>query len=428
MNFNAKSMIFVVGSNYKVYSPQMIKRNTLLFVFMLAGLRLALGQTITISSRVVDRDSQEPLTFASVGIRNRPIGTITNLQGEFDFHIPIQYRNDILVISMLGYENFEAPVWSLVESKPPNIEMKKSATLLDEVVITDSLSGGDILHIALSRIEENYPMQPFMLEGFYRDVKKVGGTYVSLLEAAVRIYDENYKAPRNKSKLRERVALREVRRSLGYSNKFTSFFDEGNLLEELLLYNTIRYRLFPKEEIFFESLQRINDSYYNGHAIFVVSLTGSYSLKLYIDKDSYAIIHMEYENLNQQEIRGKRKGLTSRFVYLKQSIDFKYYEGKYFLNFLAVDSKVNWYNIKTDELEFETELRQNLLINQVEPATTERIGTTEKMKNYGLQYQDQPYNKTFWENYNVIKESPLDRQVIKDLERELPLDRQFQNN
>jgi hypothetical protein len=57
----------------------------------------------------------------------------------------------------------------------------------------------------------------------------------------------------------------------------------------------------------------------------------------------------------------------------------------------------------------------------------ERIGTTEKMRSYGLQYQDLPYNKGFWDNYNVIKESPLDRQIIKDLEREMPLEKQFQN-
>ncbi|MGE0770776.1 MAG: carboxypeptidase-like regulatory domain-containing protein [Cyclobacteriaceae bacterium] len=398
-----------------------------LLIILLSSQVTANGQTITISSKAVDLETKEPLPFASIGIKDKPIGTITNLQGEFDFHIPNEYRNDILVISMLGYQNFEAPVWSLINNTPAAIEMRKSTTVLDEVIVKDSLRGGEILRIALSRIEENYPMNPFMMEGFYRDVKKIGGTYVSLLEAAVKVYDEDYAEPRNKFKLRERVALLEVRRSLGYSHRFTAYFDEGNLLEDLLLHNNIRYRQFPEEDIFFASLKREYDSYYNGHDIFVVTHKSTYQLKLYIDKQTYGIVHLEYENPQQEVIR-KRKGLVSKFVYLKRMIDFRSYEGKLFLNYISLNSQVNWYDLRTDELRFETELMQNLLINRIEPDTDERIGTTEKMKGYGLQYQDLPYNKTFWDDYNVIKESPLDRQIIKDLEKEMPLEKQFQNN
>ena len=86
--------------------------------------------------------------------------------------------------------------------------------------MSDTLTGQDILEIALARIHENYPMKPFLLDAFYRDVKKVGGTYISLLEAAVKIYDEDYREPRNKYKLRERVRLVEVLKSLGYESRF----------------------------------------------------------------------------------------------------------------------------------------------------------------------------------------------------------------
>ena len=89
---------------------------------------------------------------------------------------------------------------------------------------------------------------------------------------------------------------------------------------------------------------------------------------------------------------------------------------------------MNWYDYKTKELKFETELSQSLLINEVFTNTDRRIATTEKMKNYGLQYQDLPYNKEFWDNYNVIKESPVDRKVLEDLEKHGALDKQFKNN
>lgn len=401
--------------------------NKVLIIFFLLTSSIAGAQKLIVSAKVVDKETKEPLIFATVGILGKPIGTITNMQGDFDFYIPAEYRNNNLVISILGYNNYEAPAWTLLDTKSFVIEMEKSTTVLQEVVVTDSLAGGEILHIALSRIEQNYPMTPHLVAGFYRDIKKIGGEYISLLEAAVKIYDEDYKTPRNKFKLRERVALLEVRRSLGYSNKFTAYFDEDNLLEDLLLHNNVRYRQFPEEEVFFESLEREKDSYYNGHEIFVVSHRKEYKLVIYIDKKTYGIVHLEYEN-NQQEIIGKKRGLVSKFVNLKRVIDFKEYDQKMYLNFLAVDSKINWYDAKTNELKFETELHQQLLINDINPVPEERIGTTEKMRSYGLQYQDLPYNKKFWENYNVIKESPLDRKIIEDLEKEGPLEKQFEKN
>lgn len=400
--------------------------NIFLFLLLLASVS-ASAQTIGFSAKVVDKETKEPLIFASVGISGKPIGTISNMQGDFDFYFSAEYSNDNLVISILGYNNFETPIWTILDSKNLVIEMIKSTTVLQEIVVTDSLKGGDILNIALSRIEQNYPMTPYMVDGFYRDIKKVGGVYISLLEAAVKIYDEDYKAPRNKFKLRERVALLEVRRSLGYANKFTAYFDEDNLLEDLLLHNNVRYRQFPEEDIFFSSLVRESDSYYNGNEIFVVSQNRDYKLIVYIDKKSYSIIHLEYVN-NQQETIGSKSGLVSKFASLKRVIDFREYNKKMYLNFLAVDSKINWYDATTGELKFETELYQQLLVNNINPDPEERIGTTEKMRSYGLQHQDLNYNKKFWNNYNIIKESPLDRKIIEDLEKEGSLEKQFEKN
>jgi hypothetical protein len=401
-------------------------KKLLIFGFFFFTL-LAEGQKITITAKVTDAETGESLGFASVSLKGKPIGTITNEEGDFDFHIPTDFRNDLLVISMMGYESYEAPAWTLLDGKDQIIKLRKSILYLDEVVVSETLKGSDILQIALSSVDKNYPTKPYMMEGFYRDLKKMGGTYISLLEAAVKIYDENYSAPRNKFKLLERVNLVEVRRSLGYGNKFTDYFDEDNLLEELLLNNTIRYRQFPEEEEFFLTLKRGKDSYSNGRPIYVIT-SGSeyYSLTLFIDKKNYGIIHLEYEK-NQEDALGKRRGLESKFASVKKIVDFKSYQGKMYLNYITVDSKINWYDIKTKHLQFETTLRQQLLVNEVHPNTAEWIGTTKKMKDYGLQYQDLPYNKTFWDNYNVIKESPLEKKIVEDLERVMPLEKQFQN-
>jgi hypothetical protein len=152
------------------------------------------AQRITISGRIVDKENNEALSFASIGVKGKALGTISNLQGDFDFHIDNNFRNDILVVNMLGYKSFEQPVWSLLADSLV-IRLERANYLLQEVTIKDSLNGGDIMRIALARMGENYPDQPFLMEGFYRDLKKVADTYISLLEAAVEIYDENYQPP-----------------------------------------------------------------------------------------------------------------------------------------------------------------------------------------------------------------------------------------
>lgn len=398
--------------------------------FSLTALLIAVSicgwtQNLTLSGKVADKDTSEPLVFASVSIKGKPIGTIANFLGEFDFHFPAAYRNDILVVSMIGYENFEAPIWSIINESPLTIAMKKSITLLQEIVVTDSLDGCEIFRIALSRIEQNYPMKPFILDGFYRDVKKVGGTAIALLEAAVKIYDENYAEPRNKNKLRERVQLVEVRKSLGYENKFNAYFDQKNLLEDLLLHNNIRYRMEADDELC-RNLVRENDSHYNDQEIYVLHYSGQFNLKLFIDKTDYSIIHLEHKVDYSADNLARKKNLVSKFIGQTKVIDFRRYEGKMYLNYITVTSIEHWHDEATGERKFETELVQHLLINEVHPNPEKEISTTEKMRNYGLQYQDYPYNKAFWARYNVIKETPLDKKITEDLEKIAPLEAQFE--
>lgn len=399
----------------------------LVLILFFAAPMIGFAQDITISAKIVDKETNEPLGFASVGLKSIAIGTISNEQGEFDFHMPAEYRNEMMVVSMLGYKNFEAPVWSMT-GEPQVIKLDKSPIVLEEIVVSDTLRAQDILEIALSRIEQNYPMTPFLLDAFYRDIKKVGGTHISLLEAAVRIYDDNYAEPRNKYKLRESVRLVEVRQSLGYESRFTTYFDQDNLLEDLLLNNNIRYRHFKDGEAVFSQMVRNKNSFFNEHETYVISYDGDYFMKLYVDTEDFSIIHMDFEQGFEDEYLGRRNDLYSKFAGIKKTIEYRKFQGKMYPSFISITKKINWYDDKTNALKFETELFQQLLINKVTAHPKERIRSTEKMRNYGLQFQDRPYNKQFWDNYNVIKETPLDQQILRDLEKYAPLKVQFEEN
>jgi len=78
------------------------------------------------------------------------------------------------------------------------LNCKRPLSCLKEVVVTDSLEGGRDHAPGTIGIEQNYPMERFQLEGFYRDLKKLGGTYISLLEALLKSPMKINAEPRNK--------------------------------------------------------------------------------------------------------------------------------------------------------------------------------------------------------------------------------------
>ncbi|MEQ9165787.1 MAG: carboxypeptidase-like regulatory domain-containing protein, partial [Fulvivirga sp.] len=268
---------------------------SLLIVIFLSISAIGFSQkTITISGKLIDDETEEPIIFASIGIDGKSVGTVSNAVGEFDFHVPYIYKDYRMVIRMLGYQNLSVPISNYAYKDTVIFRLKRASKVLDEVIITDSLNGGDIVSAALNKIDQNYPKEPFLMDGFYRDLKKVGGKYFSLLEAAVKIYDEDYEEPKNKNRLRERVALMEVRKSLGYSNKFTRYFEKYNLLEDLLLHNNIRYRQFPMQEVFFNSFRRGETTMYNGQLVHVAEGRflvpdngGTMHIKLFVDVETY---------------------------------------------------------------------------------------------------------------------------------------------
>ena len=401
--------------------------STTLVGFLLLLAVLASGQSPTISGRVIDGQTGEPLVYATVALRNKPVGTITNHQGEFDFHIPDGHRNDQLVVSMLGYVDFSISVSEGLAMSPLVIRLQPGQTLLNEVTITGKLSPGEMLRVALKRIEKNYPMEPVEMAAFYRETRQVNDDYVALLEAAVRIYDKDYRAPKDRTRLRERVALVEVRRTLEYDYELEKYFSQYNLLEDLLLENFVKYRSFSNEEAFYQHLKKKRVPGYNNRPITLLYLQEpGYDLKIYID-EKFAIrkIVFKYGDGQQPLFVFTRRHLQSRAMYVTKELEFQEYQGRLYLKYIAARYHYTWQDMRKNLPVLTTTVEQALLVNELNVDNPRWISNKEKMRHYGLQFQHKAYNREFWSNYNTIKEMPLNRKAVADLEKYLPLEQQF---
>ena len=64
----------------------------------------AVKQQRIISAKIIDKETQLTIPYATVELKGRLVGAICDYKGDFEFRIPPEYENDSLLISSLGYE------------------------------------------------------------------------------------------------------------------------------------------------------------------------------------------------------------------------------------------------------------------------------------------------------------------------------------
>jgi hypothetical protein len=88
---------------------------------------------------VVTDSLKNPIQYVNVGVLNKPLGTLTNANGEFILNIDSSMNLDTLKISCLGYKSKELKVEDILKTKSKiQISLANYMEKLHEVVITSS--------------------------------------------------------------------------------------------------------------------------------------------------------------------------------------------------------------------------------------------------------------------------------------------------
>lgn len=107
-----------------------------LFTLLTSFFGIAFSQDFTVSGKVIDSATKEPLAFASVFCQNTTQGTTTNKEGSF--HLTLKDGGYDLVITYTGYKSQLIRISP--EMKPNGLEiyMAKEEKSIEEVVIRSS--------------------------------------------------------------------------------------------------------------------------------------------------------------------------------------------------------------------------------------------------------------------------------------------------
>ncbi len=321
-----------------------------------------------ISGVLLDAQTNEPVVFASIRIKDRALGVISNLEG--DFRIPSDYaaKDAELEISSMGYETKTLSFSSLTPNGINTIYLQPALMQLNEAVVTGKrkrLSARKIIKKAITNIPNNYPIDPFHLVGYYRDYQLKKNTYTNLNEAIVGIYDQGfgekdylttqyelYSYEKNTSFAIDSFAAKpydyQTRDKYIPEAKLQSAYG-GNELVILNIHDGIRnhdvraysyVHRFVEDFIKEHRFPKMEATSYDDQPVFKIAIAkkqSSFSVEgfIYIDKDDYAIRKLDYAVYSKgvgslQSKRGNKKGLLYEIL-----VEYKEENEKMYLNYIS---------------------------------------------------------------------------------------------
>lgn len=396
-----------------------MKKLGVFIVCLIISHALSAQEYISLSGRVLDTSTKEPIPFASIYIKEKAIGTTTNQDGAFAFHIPSELNASSVSISMLGYESIEKRIVTFTVND--TIYLRQNIEQLDDVVLTSGkpLTAKQIVKKAYKAIKLNYPTKPYILEGFIRDLQNEDGKYVELLECAARFYYKDYKDHSS-----PQVELQEVRRSyIANKNPWNKAYERKNSIIDLIEDDFIRYDYGPIKvkkgwSYTIESIQPFMNT-------LVYKITAEnppfQKATLYIDTNSFAFIRIELTRYRNKKGKYYKRRLSNGQQEANYNIIFEYQElkGKMYLKYLKEED--TWHifkDVTSKQPLFEKNPKKELFISKVllqdlhQYTFNSNLSITKSIEN-----QAKEYNPEFWKYYNAPILTTQESKIIEELKK-----------
>jgi hypothetical protein len=366
----------------------------------------------SLSGRLKDRITGEPIVYGTVSVDNYPLGTVTNNNGDFKLTLPDSLLGTYIKFSHLGYLTRTIEE-SLLSGQELTFWMDQRIIPLQEIVVR-AIDPHKTLREMLSARSANYSKEPVYLTTFYRE----GVEYkenITLSEAVLKIY----KTGINYSTSSEQVKVLKMRRLSNPDQKDTLVTKIKSSINSSLLLDLVKN---PPDFLIHTGNQPIYDyshtdiTVIDDRRVYVISFKQKehitaplYRGKLYIDALNFALVEARFE-VNPEYVK-----LTKDDIIIKSSrsieiipesisyiVSYKPYDGVYYLNHVRGDLK---FKVRRKRRVFGSSLHAwfdmvncNTEISDVSPfARNERISTRDIFSE--MTYS---YDKDFWGNFNVI--------------------------
>jgi hypothetical protein len=378
-----------------------------------------------ISGTVVDEESGEPLPFATIGLRNKGRGTVTNNNGEFQLRITPDCINDTLSLSYLGFNGREIPVRQSL-GNDFRILMKREFIPIPEIIIRTQ-SPQEIIFKTVSSIPRNYGNSPAMLTGFYREGVMKKDEVQVYSEAVLQIFKSAYSG----SFLGDQVKVYKSRKieNRDFSDTLAVRLKAG-LSTCLELDGAKNIFDFINRASMPEYSYRISDIVtYDEEAAWVIDFEQKedfenplYRGSIYINTDDFAILNADFEvnpkslqKFKDSFILSSSKGFVTWPVSVKYKVSYRKIGSRYYLNHVRGDLL---FLSKQNKKLFNSQFRVffELAITGMYPENAVRFEREELAPIHSVFSKTiESYDPDFWQNQDFLKPEENLLQALKNI-------------
>lgn len=401
-----KKIIFILSILFIKYSPTFSQN----FTF--------------ISGKIIDANSRNPVSGVYVGIPAKgastsAIGVTTNESGEFILKYPVLLQNTgTLIITKLNFKNIRK---NLSDFKDKKDSLSFELTAVENKII-EAKDARKTMDYVVSRLEKNYNVNPYFLQGFYRESLLLDSAFVKISEGILKV--EKYPFPDKgnlgevakllKGRSYEKTEGKEIWENLQFGNgadlvsrtletKTPDFLDKSTL-------KNYKYQIEP-------DLQE-----YDGMPVFNISfspidkkLKGAKIGKMQIDTLTMGILSYEFEFtpeglkdvMGGSAFGGNKEAKVNKFKVIQHyhAALNNYYLHESILIIEAI--------IKQNKIEIPAKLTLNFSPTEANSRMGLAIKDSEILENTTFPTGGKKYGDSFWGNFNFIKPTNDLRQIIK---------------
>ena len=294
----------------------------------------------TLSGKVTDAKTRKPM--AHVSVTDRSVGTVTNEAGEFT--LKLQKAPKTVTFSCLGYKTQRLDA-SAMGGVRVEVRLEPSSVILDEIVVRGA-DAKELVLRAMEKIYDNYPDEPNLLRGFYRETVEKRSHFTSISEGVVDVYKTGY----DKDDWRDGVAILKGRRLLSQrpSDTLSVKLQGGPVMPIILDVVKQRDILLNEEELNNYTFRYVTMSKADDRNQYVVEIAPLYVLpyalyrgRLYIDQETLAFTRIDLSldmsdpgKVTQMILKKKPLGLRFTPHELSIYIDYKTDNGVTRINYI----------------------------------------------------------------------------------------------
>lgn len=381
-------------------------------------------KVIAFCGKVIDSDEKDALPYANVFIFRKNIGTVSNNDGEFVLKIPETMRQDTIIVSCLGYRQYQQPI-SEIQDKNYTIALRPTSVQLKEIKVT-VINPEDIINKIVSKIPLNYSCDNEIMTSFYREVLKQDNRYIDVAEALMEIRKSAY----DKFFQQDKVKVVKGRKSLNVKPfQSVDFKIQGGpyYITMLDVVKMLENFLDPEFREFYKyTLDEIVDV--DNRATYVIHFKPKekvdypcYQGKLFVDMSSFALVRAEFglsrsglKFAHESLIKKKPKDLYVRPIKVEYKVSYRKSNNKWHLS--TAQTSLNFrVKSKQDRINSVFHSDSDLLITEFRPDDGIRFKRDETFNSNEIFTEVvSNYDDGFWGDYNIIKPSDELRKSLKE--------------